>query len=108
MSNEQIIQGRQFVINYKRGVNGKMGQLEPNVHAAIYTRPEVLLAAAFIQAQSFVQSIVIQLDDELFILTARPEDKDWPHVFSPSDLLPSTVVESTSVTTNDAPVSGGM
>ena len=63
------VQKRQYVIHYRRGT-GPYGQLEPNVHEGLYKRPQVAFGVAFMQANTFMEGLVIRLDDENFMLTA--------------------------------------
>jgi len=63
------VQKRQYVIHYRRGT-GPYGQLEPNVHEGLYKRPQVAFGVAFMQANTFVEGLVIRLNDENFMLTA--------------------------------------
>jgi hypothetical protein len=62
------VQRRQYVIHYRRGT-GPYGQLEPNVHEGLYKRPQVAFGVAIMQANTFVEGLVIRLDDENFMLT---------------------------------------
>ena len=70
MSTQQPeVQIRQYVIHYRRGT-GPYGQLEPNTHESLYKRPQVAFGVAFMQANTFVEGLVIRLGDECYMLTA--------------------------------------
>ncbi len=72
MSNQEQAAQRQYTIHYRRGGN-PWGQLEPNVHEGLYKRPEVAFGIAFMQANPFVEGLIVRLGDDLFMLTSLVE-----------------------------------
>lgn len=57
---------RRYKIFYKRLGMKSFTQLEPNVNAALYDKPEVRMAIEHMRMNSYVVGIVAHLDGELF------------------------------------------
>lgn len=74
---------RQYQILYKRGLGaeGKMARLEPKTHAALYDKPEVTSAIAYMAANPATEMIGVRLEDEIYMVRSFTQDAEAPNSF---------------------------
>jgi len=72
MNEPEPIAQRQYTIHYRRG-NAPLGQLEPNLNPKLIARREVAFSIVLMQNYPCFKQLIVQLDDELYMLTALAE-----------------------------------
>src|SRR5271157_1814070 len=84
MSNSQQpeVPQRRYTIDYRRGGVAPLGRLEPGVRSGLYTKREIAFAIDLMLNYPCFKQLVVQLENELFIVSELADGRDEPKAFT--------------------------
>jgi hypothetical protein len=72
---------RQYKLFYKRGKAPQFGVLQPGVHEALYSNPDIQAAIEFMRINPFVEGLALRFGDEIVNVAAFEQEAEAPNAF---------------------------